>query len=104
MSHVNTIGMVLYLCLAIFGGFLSGLFSRYVYLAARRDLPMWTAVLSSVVFYIPVFWAIISLFKQDDLDVFYILLLISFALGVRHHRKMSTANEKDERDYPFDLD
>ena len=65
---------------------------------------MWTAVLSSVVFYIPVFWAIISLFKQDDLDVFYILLLISFALGVRHHRKMSTANDKDERDYPFDLD
>ena len=104
MSHVNTIGMVLYLCLAIFGGFLSGLFSRYVYLAARRDLPMWAAVLSSVVFYIPVFCAIISLFKQDDLDVFYILLLISFALGVRHHRKMSTANEKDERDYPFDLD
>ena len=104
MSHVNTIGMVLYLCLAIFGGFLSGLFSRYVYLAARRDLPMWAAVLSSVVFYIPVFWAIISLFKQDDLDVFYILLLISFALGVRHHRKMSTVNDKDERDYPFDLD
>lgn len=104
MSHVNTIGMVLYLFLAIFGGFLSGLFSRYVYLAARRDLPMWAAVLSSVVFYIPVFCAIISLFKQDDLDVFYILLLISFALGVRHHRKMSTANDKDERDYPFDLD
>ncbi len=104
MSHVNTIGMLLYLCLAIFGGFLSGLFSRYIYLAARKDLPNWAALLLSVVFYVPVVWAIVSLFKQDDLDIFYILLIISFALGIRHHKKMNTGNEKEERDYPFDLD
>lgn len=104
MSHVNTIGMILYLCLAVFGGFLSGLFSHYVYLAARRDLPVWASLLFSVVFYVPPVWAIFSLFKDDDLDIFYILLVICFALGVRHHKKIAGQKQADEREYPFDLD
>lgn len=82
MSHVNTIGMIMYLVLAIFGGFLTGLFSRYAYQAAVEDLGKWLAILCSVVFYVAPIWAFFGLFKTDDLDVFYLLLIVSFVVGV----------------------
>jgi hypothetical protein len=82
MSQVNTIGMIMYLVLAIFGGFLTGLFSRYAYQGAVREFGRLVAVVISIVFYVAPGWAIVSLFKEDDLDVFYWLLLLSFAFGV----------------------
>jgi hypothetical protein len=97
MSNVSIIGMVLYLILAVFGGFLTGLFSRYIYQGAVRDLGKFVAVLLSTVFYIAPVWALFSLFKDDDLDVFYILLLISFAYGVFYFKRIGGEPSADRQ-------
>lgn len=104
MSNVNTIGMLMYLILAIVGGFLTGLFSRYAYQGARRDFSRIIAVLLSVVFYVAPSWAVVSLFKDDDLDVFYILLLLSFAVGVFVFGRISGPDSEDEPYYLPDDD
>lgn len=102
MSQVNTIGMIMYLMLALFGGFLTGLFSRYAYQAALKDLGKWLAMLCSVVFYVAPVWALFSLFKADDLDVFYILLLISFGIGVLAFDKIGGEDSEDRHYSPPD--
>lgn len=105
MSQVNTIGMLMYLILAIFGGFLTGLFSRYAYQGASKEFGKLVAILFCTVFYIAPGWALLSLFKQDDLDVFYLLLLISFAFGVYFFGRIGGEQSDDERYYlPDDED
>lgn len=102
MSQVNTIGMILYLLLAIFGGFLTGLFSRYAYQAAVNDFGKWLAIVCSVVFYVAPIWALFSLFKDDDLDVFYLLLIGSFAIGVVVFGKIGGEQSDDSHYSPPD--
>jgi len=102
MSHVNTIGMILYLLLAIFGGFLTGLFSRYAYQAAVNDLGKWLAMLCSVVFYVAPVWALFGLLKDDDLDVFYLLLIISFVAGIFIFDKIGGEQSDDTHYSPPD--
>ncbi|MCX4186959.1 hypothetical protein [Methylophaga sp. OBS4] len=102
MANVNTIGMILYLLLAIFGGFLSGLFSRYAYQAAVKDFGKLIALLCSVVFYVPPVWAFFSLFKADDLDVFYLLLIASFIGGIYYYRRIAGEQDDDQNYYPPD--
>ena len=92
--------MILYLILAIFGGFLTGLFSRYVYQGARRDFGKIMAIIFRIVFYIAPGWAAVSLFKDDDLDVFYVLLLLSFAAGVFMFGRISG---DESGDHPYYL-
>lgn len=104
MSNVNTIGMIMYLILAIFGGFLTGLFSRYAYQGARKEFGRVVAVIFSIVFYIAPGWALLSLFKDDDLDVFYLLLLLSFAFGVFFFSRIGGEQSDDERYYLPDDD
>jgi sugar phosphate permease len=82
MTQVNEIGMLLYLILSIVGGFLTGYFSRYVYQLSEGELPKLFTLLFTAVFYIAPCWAILSLFKDDDLDVFYLLLIVSFCIGL----------------------
>lgn len=95
MSNVSMLGMVLYLILAIFGGFLTGLFSRYAYRGAYQEFGKAIAVLFSVVFYVAPAWAVLSLFKDDDLDVFYLLLVASFAFGVFYFRRIGGEQSSD---------
>ncbi|WP_043888406.1 hypothetical protein [Methylophaga thiooxydans] len=102
MSQVNTIGMILYLLLAIFGGFLTGLFSRYAYQAAFNDFGKAIAVVCSIVFYVAPVWALFSLFKSDDLDVFYLLLMASFAAGVLVFNKIGGEQSDDSHYSPPD--
>jgi uncharacterized membrane protein len=97
MSQVNTMGMIMYLVLAIFGGFLTGLFSRYAYQGAVKEFGRLIACVFSIVFYIAPLWAVLSLFKDDDLDVFYLLLLISFAFGVFYYGRIGGEQSDDER-------
>ena len=87
MSHVSSIGMMLYLILAILGGFLTGLFSRYAYVGMLHEFGRGVAILMNVVFYIAPGWALLSFWKEDDLDVFYGLLLVSFAAGIIYYHK-----------------
>lgn len=96
MSHVNTMGMIMYLMLAVFGGFLTGLFSRYAYCGIVNELGKLMALIFSVVFYIAPIWAVLSLFKDDDLDIFYLLLLISFAVGVYSYERIGGSQSADE--------
>lgn len=103
MSNASFIGMMLYLLLAIVGGFLSGLFSVYIYRSAKRDLPNWAAVLSSIVFYVAPIWAMFSLLKEDDLDIFYLLLIVAFVAGIIFYTKREVKDESNQRD-PVDLD
>lgn len=95
MSNVSMIGMILYLILALFGGFLTGLFSRYAYRGACKEFGKAIAVILSIVFYIAPAWALVSLFKDDDLDVFYLLLLASFAFGVFYFKRIGGEESKD---------
>lgn len=88
----------MYLILAIFGGFLTGLFSRYAYQGAAREFGRLLAVLISIVFYIAPGWALLSLFKDDDLDVFYILLLLSFTAGVFFFSRIG-GEQSDDHQY-----
>src|SRR6056297_2324748 len=104
MSQVNTTGMILYLVLAIFGGFLTGLFSRYAYQGAKQEFGSLIAVILTVVFYIAPGWAIFSLFKDDDLDVFYLLLLASFAFGVFYFGHIGGEQSNDQHYYLPDDD
>lgn len=104
MSHVNTIGMIMYLILAVFGGFLTGLFSRYAYCGAVKEFGKLLAMVFSVVFYIAPGWALLSLFKDDDLDVFYVLLMLSFAAGVYSYKRIGGSQSDDERYYLPDDD
>lgn len=97
MSQVSTIGMTLYLLLAIFGGFLTGLFSRYAYQGAVKEFGRVVACVFSIVFYIAPGWALLSLFKQDDLEVFYLLLLFSFAFGVFYYGRIGGEQSDDQR-------
>lgn len=99
MSQVNTIGMILYLLLAVFGGFLTGLFSRYVYQAASKDFGPTVAALCSLVFYVAPLWALVSLFREDDLDVFYLLLIASFAYGVYYFNRFGQDDDSADRHY-----
>jgi hypothetical protein len=102
MAQTSIIGMILYLLLAIFGGFLTGLFSRYVYQAAESEFGKWLAQLCSVVFYVAPVWAFFSLFKDDDLDVFYILLILSFVAGVIAFNKIGGKHSNDSNYSPYD--
>jgi len=102
MSQVNIIGMIMYLLLAILGGFLTGLFSRYAYQAAVANLGKWPAMLYSVVFYVAPIWAFFGLFKADDLDVFYILLIASFIDGVFVFNKIGDEDSGDSYYSPPD--
>lgn len=104
MSHVSIIGMILYLILAVFGGFLTGLFSRYTYCGAVKEFGKVLAMIFSVVFYIAPVWAVVSLFKDDDLDIFYLLLLLSFAAGVYSYKRIGGSQSDDERYYLPDDD
>lgn len=104
MSQVNTIVMIMYLVLAVFGGFLTGLFSRYAYCGAVKEFGKLLAMLFSVVFYIAPVWAALSLFKDDDLDVFYLLLIVSFAAGVYSYRRIGGSQSEDEHYYLPDDD
>lgn len=104
MSQVNTIGMILYLLLAICGGFLTGLFSRYAYQGAVKEFGRLIAFVLTLVFYIAPGWAIFSLFKDDDLDVFYLLLLASFFLGVFYFGRIGGEQSDDRRYYLPDDD
>lgn len=97
MSQVNTVGMVMYLILAIFGGFLTGLFSRYAFQGAVKEFGKLIACVFSIVFYIAPGWALLSLFKDDDLDVFYLLLLVSFAFGVFYYGRIGGEQSDDDR-------
>ena len=99
MQNVNTIGMILYLLLALFGGFLTGLFSRYIYQAANKDFGRIAAMISSIVFYVVPVWALISLFKSDDLDVFYLILIASFAYGVFCFNRFAAEDDPIEHHY-----
>jgi hypothetical protein len=99
MSHVNLYGMLLYLFLALVGGFLGGLFSRYVYQLAAIDLGKHIATLFSALFYVAPMWAVYSLFNDDDLDVFYILLIVSFIYGVYFYRRFKNIPESAEKHY-----
>ncbi|MCX4191439.1 hypothetical protein [Methylophaga sp. OBS1] len=98
MSNVSIIGMVLYLILALFGGFLTGLFSRYAYRGAYNEFGRPLAVIFSIVFYIAPAWAVLSLFKDDDLDIFYLLLVVSFAFGVFYFNRIG-GEESEDRHY-----
>lgn len=98
MSNVSMIGMILYLILAIFGGFLTGLFSRYAYRGAVEEFGRVIAAVFSIIFYIAPAWALLSLFKDDDLDVFYLLLLASFAFGVFYFKRIG-GEQSDDRHY-----
>ncbi|WP_438971006.1 hypothetical protein [Methylophaga sp.] len=102
MAQVNTIGMILFLLLAIFGGFLTGLFSRYAYQAAVRDFGKWVAIMCSVVFYVAPVWAFLSLFKADDLDIFYGLLIISFIVGIVYFKRVGGELSDDSHYSPPD--
>lgn len=97
MTQVTVVGMIMYLILAIFGGFLTGLFSRYAYQGAVKEFGRLVAILFGVVFYVAPAWALLSLFKQDDLDVFYILLIISFAAGVFFFSRIGGEMSDDEK-------
>jgi hypothetical protein len=99
MENVNTIGMIMYLLLALFGGFLTGLFSRYIYQAAYKDFGRLIAVICSIVFYVAPGWALISLFKEDDLDVFYLLLIASFIYGVFFFNRFADEDTPHEHHY-----
>jgi len=102
MSQTSIIGMILYLLLAIFGGFLTGLFSRYIYQAAEAEFGKWLGQLCSVVFYVVPVWAFLSLFKDDDLDVFYLLLIFSFVAGVIAFNKIGGKQSNDSNYSPYD--
>lgn len=97
MSHVSFIGMIMYLTLAVFGGFLTGLFSRYIYCGVVKEFGKLLAIVFSVVFYIAPGWAFVSLFKDDDLDIFYILLLLSFAAGIYSYKLIGGSQSDDEQ-------
>lgn len=94
MSDVSHIGMVLYLLLAVLGGFLTGLFSRYSYDSLKTELGRTIAAAICGVFYVAPVWAFFSLFKQDDLDIFYLLLIISFVYGCYHYSRFSRPTGK----------
>jgi len=104
MDKLSPIGIILILMLAIVGGFVTGLFSAYVYVIARELTTRWLALLCSVVFYVVPVWAILSLFKTDNLDVFYSLLLLSFGAGLyyfkRYRRRAGT--DRDDSFSPPD--
>jgi hypothetical protein len=102
MQFVSTQGMLFYLMLAIAGGFLTGLFSRFTYQMLVGTLGKLVASLLTVVFYIAPAWAVLSLFKEDDLDIFYILLIVSFLAGVKMYRQPLTHSEKDDFKFPFE--
>lgn len=104
MSQVNIIGMIMYLVLAVFGGFLTGLFSRYAYYGAVKEFGKLMAAVFSVVFYIAPVWALLSLFKDDDLDIFYVLLLLSFAAGVYSFKRIGGGQSDDTHYYLPDDD
>ncbi len=99
MQYVNTIGMLLYLLLALFGGFLTGLFSRYIYQAASKDFGRLAGMIGSIVFYVVPVWAFFSLFKSDDLDVFYLILIASFAFGVYYFDRFAADDSPREHHY-----
>jgi uncharacterized membrane protein len=101
---VSSIGMLLYFILAIVGGFMTGLFSRYSYQLARQSFGASIALLLSGVFYVAPGWAIFSLFKDDDLDVFYILLIVSFMAGIYTHKKLFLSEPSREQSYSPDDD
>jgi hypothetical protein len=96
--------MIMYLMLAVFGGFLTGLFSRYIYFGVVNEFGKKLAWVFSVVFYIAPIWAVLSLFKDDDLDVFYVLLLLSFAAGIYSYKRIGGSQSEDEHYYLPDDD
>jgi Ca2+/Na+ antiporter len=104
MSQVNLYGMVLYLFLALAGGFLGGLFSRYVYQLAAADLGRHFATLFAAIFYVAPMWALYSLFSDDDLDVFYLLLIVSFIYGVYFYKRFKNIPKPTERKHYFPPD
>ena len=102
MARVSMVGTILYLLLAIVGGFLTGVFSRYMYQVARTEFNRIIAVLCALLFYVAPVWALLSLFKEDDLDLFYLLLVLSFTVGaIWFHRQ---AGEGAELPPPFPPD
>jgi hypothetical protein len=96
--------MIMYLMLAVFGGFLTGLFSRYIYFGVVNEFGKKLAWVFSVVFYIAPIWAVLCLFKDDDLDVFYVLLLLSFAAGIYSYKRIGGSQSEDEHYYLPDDD
>jgi hypothetical protein len=100
MSNVSVIGMALYLLLCVAGGLLTGVFAAMMYRALRQELgKLWSIAVNSVFFIAPV-WALFSLGNDDDLQVFYLLLIVFFVLGLylgNIHRVVPATMQNSQR-------
>jgi MFS family permease len=108
MSNVSVIGMALYLLLSVAGGLLTGVFAAMMYHAVKDELgKLWSMAINSVFFIAPA-WALFSLSNDDDLQVFYLLLIVFFGLGLlvgnKHKANSPSVPSKQRSLMPDDED
>ncbi|MCB2427501.1 hypothetical protein [Methylophaga pinxianii] len=103
MDKFSTIGVILLLILAIVGGYMTGLFTGYLYDLGKRRLGKALTILLNLVFYIVPVWALFSIVSEDGLLFFYLILLVFYLLGIHDSKHPAVRDDKSDKDYePYD--
>ena len=99
MAEFSITGWVLLIILAVIGGGMTGLFAGYMYQLGKNRFGHALAFSLNIVFWVVALWALFGLGREDNLFLFYCLLLLFYALGMLFSNFPPTRNQQADAIY-----